>query len=154
MNPKSKCHVTLSPEERTELEQMICAGKAAARKLTHARILLKADESQGGPSWTDVQVADALDVGLSTVAPLRRRFVEEGTDAALVPKPTARVYAHKLDGDGEAHLIALACSAAPPGRKCWTLQLLADRLVALGDSKSLSYETVRRCLKKTSSSPG
>ena len=152
---QKKYHVTLTPEERGELERMISAGKAAARKLTHARILLKADEAEGGPGWTDVQIAEALDVGLSTVWRVRQRFVEEGTDAAITPKPSARVYVRKLDGAGEARLVKLACSAPPQGRKRWTLQLLADRMVVLGHAEDgLSYETVRRVLKKTRSSPG
>jgi transposase len=152
---QKKYHVTLTPEERGDLERMVSSGKAAARKLTHARILLKVDEAEGGPGWTDEQVAEALAVGLSTVWRVRRRFVEEGTAAAVEPKPTTRVYARKLDGAGEARLVKLACSAPPQGRKRWTLQLLADRMVVLGHAEDgLSYETVRRALKKTRSSPG
>jgi transposase len=148
-------HVTLTPDERGELERMVSAGKAAARKLTHARILLKADESGGGPGWTDERIAGALDVGLSTVWRVRRRFVEEGTEAAIVPKPSTRVYARKLDGAREARLVKLACSKPPEGRKRWTLALLADRMVVLGHAEGgLSYETVRRVLKKTRPSPG
>lgn len=148
-------HVTLTPEEREQLRAMVSAGKAAARKLTHARILLKADEAEGGPGWADEQIAEALDVGLSTVWRVRRRFVEEGIEAAVAPKPTTRVYARKLDGAGEARLVKLACSKPPQGRKRWTLQLLADQLVVLGHAEEgLSYETVRRVLKKTRSSPG
>ena len=150
-----KYHVTLTPEERTELGAMVNAGKAAARKLTHARILLKADEAEGGPAWADDDIAEALGVGLSTVARVRERFVEQGTAAALVPKPTARVYERKLDGAGEARLAKLACSAPPDGRKRWTLRLLAGRMVVLGHAgDGLSYETVRRALKKTRSSRG
>lgn len=151
---KKRYHVTLTPEERCELGQMISAGKAAARKLTHARILLKADEAEGGPGWSDPEIAEALDVGLSTVWRLRQRFVEEGLEAALLPKPSRRVYERKLDGAGEAHLIAVACSRPPQGRRQWTLRLLADRMVVLGHADELSYETVRRVLKKTSSNPG
>ena len=149
-----KYHVTLTPEERAELEQQVSAGKAAARKLAHARILLKADEAEGGPGWGDEQIAEALDVGLSTVARVRQRFVEEGLEAALVRRPTARTYARRLDGAGEARLTALACSAPPDGRKRWTLGLLADRMVALGHAEQLSYETVRRVLKKVRPSRG
>lgn len=148
-------HVTLTPEEREQLQAMVSAGKAAARKLTHARILLKADESEGGSGWGDEQIAEALDAGLSTVWRVRRRFVEEGTEAAITPMPSTRVYARKLDGVGEAHLVKLACSKPPQGRKHWTLALLADQLVVLGHAEEgLSYETVRRVLKKTRSSPG
>ena len=146
-----KYRVTLTPEERAELQRMVGSGKAAARKLNHARILLKADEGWGGPGLTDEEVAEEVESGLVTVARVRRRFVEQGLEAALVPKPPARVYARKLDGDGEAHLVALACSSPPAGRKRWTLQLPADRLVAPGHAEGgLSYETVRRTLKKAS----
>ena len=152
---QKKYHVTLTPEERTELGRMITAGKAAAKKLTHARILLKADESEGGPGWGDPEISQALDVGLSTVWRVRQRFVLDGLEAALVPRPSTRIYARKLDGAGEARLVKLACSAPPEGRKRWTLQLLADRMVVLGHAEgALSYETVRRVLKKTRSSPG
>ena len=148
-------HVTLTAEERGELEQMLRAGKAAARKLTRARILLKADEAEGGPGWSDPEIAEALDVGLSTVWRVRQQFVEEGTAAALMPKPSRRIYERKLDGLSEAHLIAVACSKPPKGHKRWTLRLLADRMVVLGHAEDgLSYETVRRVLKKTRSSPG
>jgi transposase len=150
-----KYHVTLTPEERAELERLVSAGRAAAaRKLAHARVLLKADEAEGGPGWTDGQIAEALDVGLSTVARVRQRFVEEGLEAALVRKPTSRTYARRLDGAGEARLTALACSRPPDGRKRWTLGLLADRVVALGHAERLSYETVRRVLKKVGPSRG
>ena len=145
-----KYRVTLTPEERAELQGMLRSGKAAARKLNHARVLLKADEAFGGPGLSDEEVAEAVECGRVTVARVRRRFVEQGLEAALVPKPPARVYARRLDGDGEAHLVALACSSPPAGRRRWTLQLLADRLVALGHAEGgLSYETVRRTLKKT-----
>jgi hypothetical protein len=146
-----KYRVTLTFEERAALEQRVRSGKGAARMLNHARVLLKADEGDGGPGLTDAEVADALETGPATVARVRQRFVEQGLAAALVPKPTARAYARKLDGAGEARLVALACSAPPEGRKRWTLQLLADRMVVLGHADDgLSYETVRRALKKTS----
>ncbi len=101
-----KYHVTLTPEERAELERMVSAGRAAARKLAHARVLLKADEAEGGPGWGDEQIAEALDVGLSTAYRVRQRFVEQGLEAALVRKPTSRTYARRLDGAGEARLTA------------------------------------------------
>jgi len=145
-----KYRVTLTIEERAALEQRVRSGKGAARMLNHARVLLKADAGDGGPGLTDAEVAEALETGLATVARVRQRFVEQGLDAALVPKPTARAYGRKLDGAGEAHLVKLACSAPPDGRNRWTLQLLADRMVALGHVETMSYETVRRALKKTS----
>src|SRR3954469_7538077 len=127
-----KYRVTLTIEEREALAQRVRSGKGAARMLNHARVLLKADEGDGGPGLTDAEVADALETGVATVARVRQRFVEQGLEAALVPKPTARAYARKLDGAGEARLVKLACSAPPDGRSRWTLQLLADRMVALG----------------------
>ena len=142
--------VTLTAEERTGLEQMIGSGKGAARKLAHARILLKADQAEGGPGWGDVEIAEAVEVGPVTVARVRERFVEQGLEAALVPRPPLRSYARALDGAGEARLAALACTKPPEGRKRWTLALLADRLVALGAVESLSYVAVHRALKKTS----
>jgi len=146
--------VTLAAEERRELEELTRRGKAAARAIAHARILLKADVAEGGPGWPDEQIAGALDVSTSTVRRLRLLFVEEGLAAALHPRPAHRVPAHKLDGAGEAHLIALACGEAPAGRARWTLRLLAERFVALGHVEALSHETVRRTLKKTSCSLG
>jgi len=143
--------VTLTVEERERLSEMIGVGKAAARKLTHARILLKADESDAGTGWTDEEIAEAMEVGLSTVARVRQRFVEEGLEAALVRKRQMRPSRlAKLDGRGEARLVALTCSNPPSGRQRWTLRLLADRMVALGVVESLSHETVRQTLKKTS----
>lgn len=151
---RKKYHVTLTEEERTELERLINAGKAAARTLTHARILLKADEGAHGPAWTDEAIATALDVGTATIERVRRRFVEEGLDAALQRRPPQREYPRLVDGACEAHLIALACSAPPEGRERWTLRLLADRMVELGYVPDISHETVRQVLKKTNSSRG
>jgi transposase len=132
---------------------LLAGGKAAARTLTHARIPLEADRGDAGPGWTDAAVAGALDVGPSTVARVRQRYVEEGLEAALARKGPDRVYERKLDGAAEARLIALACGAPPEGRARWTLKLLAGRLVALEVVDGISYETVRRTLKQTSSSP-
>jgi transposase len=146
-----KYHVTLTPEERSELEAMVRRGRSAARTLVRARVLLKCDEGGGGPAPADGRVADAIECGVATVARVRQRFVEEGLDAALKPKPSGRAYARRLDGDGEARLVTLACSTPPEGRGRWTLRLLAGRMVVLGHAEgSLSYETVRRVLKKTS----
>lgn len=146
--------VRLTQPEKQELEQLIRVGKAAARKLTHARILLKADcnAEQGG--WTDKAIHEALDVSHATIARVRQAVVEQGLDAALNPKPDSQVRIRKLDGSAEAHLIALACSQPPQGRKEWTLRLLAAQMVKLDDIESVSHETVRQVLKKTISSLG
>jgi transposase len=153
--PHKRYLVTLTPEERQQLTRMLSAGKASALVLTRARILLKADQADGGPAWQDAQIAEALDVGHRTVERLRQRFVERGLDAALQRKPQDRPSRlRKLDGAAEARLVALACSAPPEGRPCWTLKLLAGRLVELEVVESVSDETVRRVLKKTRSSRG
>ena len=142
--------VTLEADERQHLHDLIAAGKAAARKLSHARILLKADAADGGPAWPDHRIADALEVSTATVERVRQRFVEQGLDAALDRKPRERPARQiKLDGRAEAQLIALACSAPPDGRATWTMQLLADKLVELDVVGSISDETVRTTLKKT-----
>src|SRR5512135_3648676 len=147
--------VTLDAQERQDLHDLIAAGQAAARKLTHARILLKADAAEGGPAWPDHQIADALEVSVATVERVRQRFVEEGLDAALDRKRRERPAREvKRDGRAEARLIALACSAPPEGRAVWTMRLLADKLVELEVVDSISDETVRLALKKTRSSPG
>ena len=151
---KKKYIVTLTEDERQSLREMLSRGKAAARKLMHARILLKADASPGGPAWHDDAIAEGLDVGRATVERVRKEFVESGLEAALERRQPRRQYPRKLDGDGEAHLIALACSQAPEGRSRWTLRLLADRMVQLEQVDHLSHETVREVLKKTNLSLG
>jgi transposase len=149
--PRKKHIVKLTPEERDELEQMLSSGEERVRKLTRARILLKADEG-----WTDGAISQALDVGRATVERIRRRFVEEGLEVALNRRPSTREYERLIDGKAEAHLIALACSAPPEGHKLWTLRMLAEKLVALEqvNIESVSHETVRQVLKKTSSNRG
>jgi len=151
---KKKYIVTLTEEERQMLQALLSRGKAAARKLVHARILLKADASGGGPNWHDEEIAEGLEVGRATVERVRREFVEEGLTAALERRRPRRQYVRTLDGDGEAHLVALACQKPPEGRARWTLRLLADRMVQLEYVEQVSYQTVRRTLKKTSLSLG
>ena len=146
--------VVLSEQERARLHTMIGRGVAPASALTHARILLKANQGQAGPSWTDAAIAVALEVNPATVARVRQQYVTAGLDAALQRKPPAREYHRRLDGAQEARLVALACSAPPGGHQRWTLRLLADRLVELQVIESVSYETVRQALKQTGSSRG
>jgi transposase len=152
--PRKTYHVTLTDEERRQLEAMISSGKSRARALTHARILLKADEGVGGPGWQDPEIQRALDVGLATVGRVRERFVKDGLAAALHPRRPRREYATLVDGKREAHLVALACSAPPEGQQRWTLRLLADQMVELAYIEHISHETVRQVLKKTNSSLG
>jgi transposase len=148
--PAKRYLVELTSEERQELTKLVSAGRRSARTLTRARILLKADQADGGPAWDDARIADALGCGRRTVERVRQRLVEEGLEAALTHKPQARPRRQPvLDGAAEARLIALACSEPPDGRAGWTLRLLADRLVELEVVESVSYETVRRALKKT-----
>ena len=145
---RKRYRVTLTAEEREALGHMISRGKAAARRLVHARVLLQADASEGGPDWTDTRIAEAVRVSVRTIGRVRQRFVEDGLEAALRPKPSPRVYARKLDGAQEAKLLALACSGPPEGRRRWTLRLLAERMVELEIVPELSHETVRQTLKK------
>jgi transposase len=133
---------------------MVSTGKGAARKLARCRILLLADQAEGGSAKSDPEIVNALGCGRATVERVRKQFVEEGIEATLTPRPTSRTYERRLDGRAEAHLVAIACGAPPEGRARWTLRLLADRMVALGYSDSLSYETVRLTLKKTISNLG
>lgn len=140
--------VTLTDDERAQLVALTKRGKVSARRLTRAHLLLQADAG-----LADEAIAQALHIGTATVERIRKRFVEEGLEAALSerPRPGGR---RKLDGRQEAFLIALACSTPPEGRACWTMQLLADKLVAVQVVEAISDETVRRTLKKTSSSRG
>jgi transposase len=147
-----KYRVTLTSEERDQLERLVSRGKGDARKLAHARVLLQCDESAAGPRRSDEEVAAALDLSVRTVERVREQFVEEGFEAALVPRPTARTYARRLDGAQEARLITLACSDPPAGKSRWTLRLLAGRMVELNHADAVSHETVRQVLKKTRSS--
>ncbi len=146
-------HVLLTTDERVALQALVGQGTAAARALTRARILLKADESPTGPAWSDAQIVAALEVSRPTVARVRQRFVAERI-AAVERHPPATRPAPKVDGEQEAHLIALACSAPPRGRERWTLRLLAERYVVLGYGEPISHEWVRQTLKKTASSRG
>jgi len=149
-----KYRVTLTQDERADLEQMVSSGKAAARKLTHARILLLADDGHG-KEHADEQIVAALGTSLRTVSRVRQQLVTQGMDFALLrrrqpPRPDKV----KIKGDVEQRLIELACSDPPEGRCHWTLQLLADELVVLGLVDRVGIETVRKALKKTTSNPG
>lgn len=150
-----KYKVTLTAEERNSLQGLVAAKKTAAKKVIHARILLKADAGPDGPAWIDARISEALEIDVSTVERLRQRFVEQGLDAALGRKKQDRPSRPRtLDGKAEARLIALACSEPPTGRARWTLRLLADKLVELEIVGTVSTETIRRTLKKTNSSRG
>jgi len=145
--------VALDDVERARLRGLIGSGAAPARAQAHARILLKADQGEAGPGWTDAAIASAVEVGLATVARVRQAYATDGLDAALHHKRPDREYERTFDGAREARLVALACSAPPEGREHWSLRLLAEHLVRLEVVGTVSHETVRRALKQTSSSP-
>jgi hypothetical protein len=142
-------HVHLTEAERDHLSELIAAGTAPARQLLHARILLKADEGPAGPAWVDERIAEAVEVSQPTVSRVRKQYVQEGLQAALHRRAPTRVYERKLAGAQEAHLIALACGTPPTGQARWSLRLLAAKLVELEIVDAVSYQTVRRTLKKT-----
>ena len=152
MTPRYK--VTLTEEERNELEGLTKKGNIEARRFKYARALLLCDAGPECPSWKVADVADALGVTSRSIEHLKKRFVEGGLDAALDKRTGNRIYAKRTDGDFEAHLIALSCSEPPEGFARWSLRLLADKVVELNYIDSISHETVRRILKKTRSSLG
>lgn len=152
MSKEAKYVVRLTEEERQTLRQLVAGPRVARDKALRARMLLKADVD--GPGWGDGQIADAFDVGASTIHRLRQQLVEDGLAAALHRHPPRGTKPRKLDGAQEAHLVAIACSQAPGGRTSWTLRLLADKLVELALVDSICPETVRKTLKKMTSSPG
>ena len=152
--PAKKYKVTLTADEQQQLNKLISTGKAAARKLAHARILLACEESDACRGASDTQVAEAVRVSRPTVERVRKALVEEGLEQALNAKRPRQTRPPAFDGESEAKLIALACSPPPQGRRRWTMRLLADRLVELEVFESISHETVRQTLKKTNSSLG
>jgi hypothetical protein len=150
-----KYTVTLSAEEAEQLQRLVAKGTHAAAKVVNALILLNCDESQArGRRRSSQEIAEVLQVSPRKIDRLKRCFVEDGLEAALNGRPVQREYEHKIDGEVEAHLIALSCSVPPSGHARWSLRLLADRAVELELVEALSHETVRQALKKTNSSRG
>jgi poly-gamma-glutamate capsule biosynthesis protein CapA/YwtB (metallophosphatase superfamily) len=147
----TKYLIVLSEEQRQHLEKLTSSGNISARQMKRAQILLKSDVQV---KWSYERIMQAFDVSAVTIASVRKAFVEQGLEVALQRKKPDREYEHVLDGEGEAHLIALACSEPPSGRQRWSLRLLRDRFVKLGHVDEISYETIRRALKKTISNPG
>jgi transposase len=145
--------VELTAAQREELMHMISTGRAAARELTHARILLKADQGPEEPGWSDSQIAQALDSSVATVARVRNRCAERGVQEAILPAKASAMRKRRLDGSQEAYLIALACSAPPEGWGRWTVRLLAEKLVELGYVEAISHETVRKTLRANELKP-
>ncbi len=151
----SKYIVKLDTEQRHGLEPLIRSGQASARKLMHARILLKADSGESGPNWPDTRISEALEVSVPTIWRVRRRFVAQGVEDALTRRPQPERPSKRIfDGEKEAHLIALTCGEKPEGEGQWSLRLLVERLVKVGEVEQVSHETVRKVLKKTNSSRG
>jgi hypothetical protein len=146
--------VLLSEAERIRLTDLIRCGAAPARAQTHARVLLKADQSPDGPAWSDAAICTALEISPRTVIRIRRAWATDGFDAAVKRRPHRASRPRRLDGRQEAHLLALSCSTPPPGAQRWTLQLLAKKAVELEIVDSIAPNTVRALLKKTSSNPG
>jgi transposase len=141
--------VRLEDQERMRLETLVSQGRASARTIQRAWVLLKADVGPAGPGWSDIAIQETFDVGLVTIYRVRQTWVEEGLNAVLTRRPKSRHRHRKLDGDQEAHLIALACSQPPPGRCRWTVRLLTSKFVELGYAERVAPETVRQTLKKT-----
>ena len=154
MGKEAKYVVRLSSEERGQLENLVARGRVTKATRQRAQVLLRADQGQQGPCAVDEAIAELVGVSLSTVHRVRQQFVEEGWEASLYRRPATNRQYRKLDGVQEAHLVALACSSPPAGRVCWTMQLLADKLVALEIVESIGREAVRTTLKKTFFSPG
>jgi transposase len=149
-----KYKITLTQEEREELLSITKGGMHSSKKVIHSLILLNCDEGEFADKVNNEEVAKVLKIGPRTIDRLKKKFVEEGFEAALENRPTTRVYERKADGDVEAHLVALSCSKAPEGFTRWSLRLLADKMVELEYVENISYETVRRVLKKTNLSRG
>ena len=146
--------VKLTESERLQLKELVSSGEASARQIRRAYILLKSDSSEGGPNWGYQSICEAYDVSSLTVYNIRKNYTEAGLNRAILRKKPDRVYERRLDGEGEAHLIALACSEPPDGYERWSLRLLRDRMVRLDIVDNISHETIRQTLKKTNSNLG
>jgi hypothetical protein len=144
-----KYQVKLTETERYQLKQLLSSGEAPARTLRRAHILLKSDCGPEGPNWNYQAICEAFEVSNATVTEVRRAYMEGGLKVVLNRKKPDRIYERRLDGENEAHLIALACSEAPNGQERWSLRLLRDRFIRLGYVDHISHETIRTTLKKT-----
>lgn len=151
----SKSSVKLSLEQRQQLEKLVKSGTAPARAILHAQVLLKTESGEHGLRCSVKQIQAALGVGSTMVKRVRHLFVEQGLDAAVWRKPQpARPQKRKIDGEQEAHVIAVLCTEKPEGRERWTVRALRDRVIELEIVETVSHETMRTVLKKTNSSPG
>lgn len=151
---KKKYVVKLTAEERNQFDRLSHTGKSAAWKILRAQALIKMDQGEGGPAWSDAQIAEAFGVTVRSIENWRRQAVEDGPDSLFEREYPRRPEKMKLDGDGQAQLVRLACSQAPDGRERWTLDLLRGKIIELGIADTISRETIRKALKKTNSSRG
>ena len=151
---KKKHIVKLAEEERTYLVEKISSGVESASSLRRAWVLLKADQGEHGPAWTDERISEAYELSKTSVYQIRKRYHQRGVKGTVARKKPDRIYERCLDGEAEAHLIAITCSKAPEGYDRWSLRLLRDEMVALEYVESVSHETIRTTLKKTNSNPG
>jgi DNA-binding transcriptional ArsR family regulator len=146
--------VELTEAERYQLKQLLASGTTSARKVRRAQILLKSDSSPAGPNWSYQAICEAFNVSQPTISAVRRAYAEGGLEAAINRKKPDRMYEQRLDGEAEAHLIALACSEPPPGYDRWSLRLLKKRMIKLSYVENVSHETIRTTLKKMNLSLG
>ena len=151
---KQKYFVKLTETERSQLKELISSGETSAREIRRAYILLKSDSSAGGPNWDYQAICDAYEVSSLTVYNVRKNYTEGGLKRAIRHKKPERVYKRCLDGEAEAHLIALVCGQPPEGYQQWSLRLIRDRFVELDYVDTISHETIRTTLKKMNLSPG
>lgn len=152
--PKKKYIVSLTSEEKAYLERLVTTGKNSAYKINHARVLLLADINHEEGGWIDQAIASVLNISVSTIERVRQRFVEESLEQALNRQTQSQSKPRRLDGEQEAHLVAITCNTPPSGCSRWTLRLLAEKLVELKEVESIYHETVRQTLKKTNLSLG
>ena len=149
-----KYRIALTKSEHEELMAIIDKGHHSSQTFRTAYILLNSDEGKYASPVTNEQMSRVLKVGMRTIDRVKKKFAEQGLEASLERRPTSRIYERVADGDVEAHLIALSCGKPPAGYAKWSLRLLADKMIQLNYVEDISYETVRRILKKTNSSPG
>jgi len=149
-----KYPIKLNEAEREQLRQLVTSGTSKARKIRRVQVLLKSDSSEGGPNWSYQKISEAYNVSERTIADVRQAYFESGLEVAINRKRPRRVYVHRLDGEAEAHLIALACGDPPAGHERWSLRLLQSQMIQLKYVENVSHETLRTTLKKMNLSLG
>ncbi len=149
-----KYPVKLTEADREQLKELVSSGTIKARKMRRAQVLLKSDSSRGGPNWSYQKIGEAFNVSERTISDVRRAYFESGLEVAITRKTPRRVYVHRLDGEAEAHLVALACGKPPAGHEHWSLRLLKHEMIKLSIVENVSHETLRTTLKKMNLSLG